>query len=245
MGKEKPAENSIWVESIHLPPAMRLLAEQTRTAMEQVLETPEEVQMRWQQMEKAVVRLANVGWTLPMRMTPRQAVKLTVQLQTDDEIDDWMLKYYDRDDSSALRSMRQELLRRPKIAKWQRLVDQCFEAYRRRIYLVAIPALLSVVEGLVAQEQEERKQGRPNVIIMAELRQKSSQLGSVDNLIWLSARIFIENLFASSDFKGPRPPQINRHWILHGRDHTQWKQIDTLRLLHAVNTLAATYQMSP
>ena len=57
--------------------------------------------------------------------------------------------------------------------------------------------------------------------------------------LWRATDAFIGELFQRSDFDGPRPTGLNRHWILHGRDETAWNQADSLRLFQATDTITS------
>jgi len=46
---------------------------------------------------------------------------------------------------------------------------------------------------------------------------------------WSALATFIGKLYEPSDFSKGRPPLLNRHWILHGRDSTQWTVADAHR----------------
>jgi hypothetical protein len=55
--------------------------------------------------------------------------------------------------------------------------------------------------------------------------------------MWTSVVLFLDHLFASSDFQSASPAFINRHWILHGRSATEWTEVDVLKLVNALATL--------
>jgi hypothetical protein len=67
--------------------------------------------------------------------------------------------------------------------------------------------------------------------------------GSLTLIVWKNINRFFEELYKGSDFDGPRPWGLNRHWILHGRDTTQWIQADSIRLFQALDTICIHYQI--
>lgn len=67
---------------------------------------------------------------------------------------------------------------------------------------------------------------------------KKRREGSLNYITWISVEKFIECLFRYKKFDDDRPIFLNRHWILHGRDNTDWEIGDSLRLFNALNTIS-------
>lgn len=182
-------------------------------------------------------RLALLGWTLPMTFTPRETVELLERCKTDIQVEQYMLEYYTVEDGRFFLSIRDKVLRSGTLAGSRVLLEQCFDAYDRGHYCIPIPALLSVIEGGVAQKADKLKTPTVNPKPLAAGLEKAAHPDSVQFLRWQSTRIVLEKLFARSDFAGPHPREVNRHWILHGRDQTQWTQADALRLFNLLATI--------
>jgi hypothetical protein len=180
-------------------------------------------------------RLALLGWALPMTFTPRELVALAEQ-STDQEIEQYMLDYFTQPDGVRLQ-LRGSVLHGETLKGWRDLLEQCFEAYDRKHYLIVIPALLSVIEGAVAENAGKLRSGRVKPEKLASDLENDASQGSMQRLIWRSTRIVMERLFAGSHFGGPHPGRLNRHWVLHGRDQTQWTQTDALRLFNLLATI--------
>jgi hypothetical protein len=189
------------------------------------------------QMEQSCERLASLGWTLPMRFTPRQLVELAEHGNTDQQVEQYMLDYFTFESGQFLLDLRSDVLGSAHLVGWRNLLEQCFDAYDRGHYLIPIPALLSVIEGVVAQKAGKPKVGQVNPKKLAADLEKAEQPGSMSFLVWRSTRVVLDKLFATSDFGGPHPGELNRHWILHGRDHTQWTRTDGLRLFNLLATI--------
>jgi hypothetical protein len=190
------------------------------------------------QMGQSCERLANLGWALPMSFTPRELVELAEHGNTDQQIEQYMLDFFTLDDGRSFMSLRRGVLASAKLVGWRALLEQCFDAYDRRHYLVVIPALLLVVEGAMAQNAGKLKVAEVDPKKFAASLEKAAQPNSIDFHIWRSARVVVDKLFAPSDFGGPHPKKVNRHWILHGRDQRQWTQIDALRLFNLLATIS-------
>jgi hypothetical protein len=186
-------------------------------------------------------RLANLGWTTPMTFSLHDFAEIAEHCTSDQEIEQYMLNHFTTADSENFMDIRDITLHSTKLVGWQALLQQCFDAYDRGHYLVTIPALLSVIEGAVAQKAGKLKSTQVNTRKLATDLKKATQLKNQDGmhfLIWRSARVVLDKLFANSDFGGPHPGELNRHWVLHGRDQTQWTQIDTLRLFNLIASIS-------
>ena len=167
-----------------------------------------------------------------MSFTARQQVKLAEHGNTDQQIEQYMLDYFTLENGRFFLRLRGYVLGSANLVGWREILEQCFDADDRGHYLVLIPALLSAIEGAVAQNAGKLKVAEIDVRKFAKDLEQAAQQGSMDFLVWRSARVVLDKLFSSSDFGGPQPGKLNRHWILHGRDQTQWNQTDALRLFN-------------
>src|SRR5207248_2935570 len=141
------------------------------------------------------------------------------------------------DEHQELRCLQDGLMRSKDLIQWHPLLMQCFEAFKLNLHLVTIPSLISVLEGAVAQKCRTLRTKKihliePSKAKAAQARQETHY--TMKALIWGSVATFIEKLYEPHDFSGNRPPLINRHWILHGRDSTQWTVADSIRLFNAL-----------
>jgi hypothetical protein len=149
-----------------------------------------------------------------------------------------MLDYFTSESGRFLLNLRSDVLGSTDLADWRNLLEQCFDAYDREQYLIPIPALLSVIEGVMAQKVGKLKPRQVTPQKFAADIEKTTRSGSIAFLVWRSARRVLDKLFASVNFAGPHPGELNRHWILHGRDHTQWTRTDVLRLFNLLAMIA-------
>jgi DNA-binding phage protein len=189
--------------------------------------------------EKGAERLARSGWTLPISMTVEDLRDL-INITGDDAIDGAFIAAYHEE--GWLASLKDTLLNSARLKDWQLLVTQCLENYEKGNHVICIPALLSVLEGVVARPEgisfmrvEER---------IAYFRDKidTAKPESLDRATWTSMNIFFELLYQKGDFAVAPPLKLNRNWILHGRDlPSSWRQQDALRLFHALATLCTLY----
>jgi hypothetical protein len=174
---------------------------------------------------------------VPMNLTPREIHKLLAAGAAAD-IDAAVVRIYSTNGGAEFEALSRELVRQEELLRWRGVLRQAASAYRRRDYLVVVPALLLVLEGFVAT----RWQGhgtRVRQIVEGEVGElRRGMPGSVTLSIWSGLQAFVERLFESRSFEGRRPTRINRHWILHGRGPSDWKQADALRLFVALHTMS-------
>lgn len=182
----------------------------------------------------AFEQLAQLGWTLPIGMCAPDLVDLSAKPVG--EIDAFFVGYYTANDFRELRSVRTELASRSALSRWKVLLEQCFESFESRKYSITIPALFSVIEGVVASAAKPRT--KRSVKIRGICDQRSAESTNILTIaMWRSLDLFIEQLFQPAPFDQDRPVLINRHWILHGRDAAAWTAADSLRLFNALQTI--------
>jgi hypothetical protein len=194
----------------------------------------------YQQWEKSGKRLAELGWTIPMSFTMREAVELSDPANTDQDIESYLVDFYLCDQHKQLRRLHDDLSRANDLIQWHPLLEQCFIAFESNLHLVTIPSLLSILEGAIAQncnilKTQKTDITKPTKYKASQARQENPE--AMEAFIRSALATFIEKLYARSDFSQNRPPFINRHWILHGRDATQWTVADALRLFNALQSV--------
>jgi hypothetical protein len=135
--------------------------------------------------------------------------------------------------------VQKDLLAAPLLAPWRGLLDEAFEAFWAGHLQIVVPALLMVIEGAVAIESGNRGAANLKVLAMAADTKTRQEPQSLDALVWRSLKRWLDKLFAYHTFAGPRPPTLNRHWILHGRDAGPWEKTDVVRLFAALHTIVS------
>jgi len=185
----------------------------------------------------AAIRLAQLGWTVPMWATPGQVVEI---LKSGEEatVDDRFVAIYSSGGGEVFQRLVRDLVSQPPLVKWHPLIHQCVEAYHREHFQITIPSLLTIIEGILAHSAADNG--------TRLIRLAHSKVAQLENdgpnriifVIWQTIETFVTELFAKAPFLGPRRQVINRHWILHGRDATTWTQADSLRLFQAIHTVS-------
>ena len=180
--------------------------------------------------------LARHGWSVPMRATPAQ-LPTNLGRRTAEGIDTWFVEFYSADEGAMFNEVRRATLANRDLERWHGVLHQAYEAYDREHFLVAVPALLAVSEGVVAAVGGvlDRK---AKVDAVLDARGKREPENSFRRLVVASLREVVGAVFASQHFGGDPPAFMNRHWILHGREMQQVTQADCLRVVQLVDGLA-------
>jgi hypothetical protein len=183
--------------------------------------------------------LADCGWTTPDWLTLREHHELA--RMNAQELDEAFQEMYLSDSRSKLDFVRSNLESDSSTEKWRNLIHQLFDCLDRNEHVIAIPALFVLLEALVAEylakgDKELILKTNPAKIFRGA-RAQAVSVGTVRPMIAASAGRFLDCLYAPSRFDGQPPSLINRHWVMHGRDASNWSLADALRLLNAVGTL--------
>lgn len=183
--------------------------------------------------EEVVASLSDLGWTIPIEMTPAEVSSL-LEFKTIQQMDDFFIEYYESKNLMNFNIMVQDILESSLLYKWRPLIEDCIESYRDEKFAITIPSLILVVEGVIALLSSSND---IRIIKMCKEKMELHEVGSIDRVLWISISRFISNLFTKRKFNEVRLELINRHWILHGRDFTTWNKSDSLRLFNCLNTL--------
>ena len=197
-------------------------------------------QIDWGEIDRKVteesLRLAELGWTIAPWMTLPQVTQLAAL--DSDAIDQEFSNFYFEE--GGLETTKNNLITSSRLERWRPLLPQIFAAIDRKDYLIAIPSLLLVLEGFVAQFAEPTNSQlvcSTNVPRMIKAIQPSASPKSVSARLWASTMAFLDQLYKRAPFSEQCPTFLNRHWILHGRNATEWDAADALRILNALVTL--------
>jgi hypothetical protein len=183
------------------------------------------------------VRMADCGWTIASWMPINLSQFAN---STEQEIDEYFLQQYSGNESfeGRLKVTSEELLSSAELKKWNALLQEVFQCIQEGKHIICVPALVSVIDGfftehLIKALSLSQRHVKPNKALE---KAKWHEDDTVDGLVWSSVVVFLNRMFADAPFDQPRPSFINRHWILHGRSETEWKQVDALKLVNALAT---------
>ena len=129
-------------------------------------------------------------------------------------LDEVFLNTYNKRSRSRERTLLKAVQNAEALTNWRYMLQQIIAAYRRRHYLVVVPALLTVFEGAVAASAKRSDQRVTPSRIASELRDRLDP--GIVRLAWVSIHGFVSGIFAAHSFAASPPTLLNRHWILHG-----------------------------
>jgi hypothetical protein len=101
---------------------------------------------------EVATKIGENGWTLPFDMP---IPDLWYIADTEDNVDAYFLEYYSKEDNFDRLS--RKILNSEEISLWIEVFKQCIEAYLSDKYLITVPALLCITEGLLAELLEDKK----------------------------------------------------------------------------------------
>jgi hypothetical protein len=188
--------------------------------------------------------LAKQGWTAPQSLTPADVYDLLGPCSTEADVDAAFVHLFETEDGCLFESTAVYLIENPLTLAWHPLLTQVFAAYRRREFLITVPSLLLVLEGVLSVDAGRSVKVRQR----AQDRKSDAERRLPDSLTaaeWAATVVFVGLLFENAPFDGQHPGRLNRHWVLHGRDSADWTQSDCLRLLVALETVCSLLDHEP
>ncbi len=93
-------------------------------------------------------QLAKNGWTIPLGLTPGELYDL-LDLYETDSYDQAFLALYSDENGYHFKKLAGNLTKSMSYSKWESLIIQCIKAYNAGDYLITIPSLFSILEGVI------------------------------------------------------------------------------------------------
>ena len=93
--------------------------------------------------------LGSRGWTVPMHQLPK-LTPIVVRMISAEETDAFFEALYSENTGEEFERVAADLLASRETGRWRPLLAQCVDAYRRTDYLLAVPSLLTIFEGALA-----------------------------------------------------------------------------------------------
>lgn len=216
-----------------IEPVARMASQAIATWAPAVAEVVRTAQVDWNRLLKGTEALGALGWTMPFDATLVDLRSLVDAASDASSADAAFEAYYLRNEGAARRDLIADLLTRADLEDWRPLLTEVAACLEDQRFRVAVPALLSIFEGVAHRWTKDFWTARRR----AEwFNSKISGLAqdSFDLAAWTAMRAFVEALYARAS--DTRPVIMNRHWILHGKGLPEASQIDCLRLLQAIHT---------
>lgn len=208
----------------------------------------------WEKVEERWIRVAEdigeKGWTIPLNLSVHELFEIA-DSEDLNEVDEVFMQFFTVENNYS--EMKKSIMENDLLKEFHPLLEQCFENYEKESFLIVIPSLFSVVEGLAHKliyppyrETSHHKSGqRANIITKYTKMRDEIENNSTNAAIYISATLFLsksfdnKNAFNDEAEKDNRPLIINRNRVLHGRDNIAlWRKADAMRLFNALHTLS-------
>jgi len=179
--------------------------------------------------------LGDMGWAFPLDMQPRDYVPIAEESTSCEKADAAFLKYYTDNDGQAYMRLMDRIINDSGLQECKEFLEEVSQAYDDGHYRVCVAALLPMLDHIAqkAWDAPLSIKGKAH----KSLERKIGVLpDSFTDQFWKSTKAFLDRVFASVGKS--KPTTLNRHWILHGRGISDGTQVDCLRLLQALRTLA-------
>lgn len=177
-------------------------------------------------------------WSIPLML------HLFNQGNSAEEIEALLLQCYGQEENDILPNLYNRIEKNAKgnLQQWHPLLVECVYCLKNDIYMPVIPALASIIEGVLAMQIGNPQYNSISKIINFcndSAQDLESSEKCVEAIAWRSISSSIANIFESHAFSMPRKNTFNRHWGLHGRDDCkEWRRIDAIQLLNNVDVLS-------
>jgi hypothetical protein len=175
-------------------------------------------------------------------MTPPDMVTLSA-MQLPAEADAYMLAWYEEVDGNLDR-LERRLLAVTELEPFRTPLSQCFTAYRRGEYAIAIPFLAAVLERGIRHLGPAEHFCSTNVEKTVKDRYdtaKEEQPHTIRVYFWMSLYAFVQWFYEQYRPTASGEDRIFRHGIQHGTQPPPNEKTEVLRLLHALNTITGLY----
>jgi hypothetical protein len=179
--------------------------------------------------------LGEDGWTVPM-WAPTSVIKDVLLQQDRRLVHRELVRYFAAQRGRNAHQLLRQVMASKELALWRPLLRQAAAAFRKRQYLLVVPALFSVLEGRIAQAAGANTR-KANVHKDASTRRQTAKSG-LALVVWSSIEGFVGSTFRFHSFATEPPLKLNRNWVLHGRQRPVWSRVDCLMLWQAIHTIS-------
>jgi len=166
---------------------LRYLDDQEREAIRLALKAPQDT------LQKAEL-LGSLGWTFPVHMSPWRLYSI-LDLNDADQIDQSFVDFYCESDGSNYAQLRDAILSDERLEPWRPLLQQCCRAYERGEFLIVVPSLLTVLEGVFAKPENAPFIRGPERAKFFSEKIAAVPSDSVEAYMWRCANAFVKKLF--------------------------------------------------
>ena len=223
----------------------------------------EEVTTAWAEAQAAIVRelaeigprlrrtlenaakVGRLGWTVTMKMMPINMSTLA-DMKAPAEADAYMLEWYEEVDPNV-DGLEARILDVEVLEPFRTSLSQCLTAYRRGDFAIGIPLLVAALERGIRNFVPTERFFSTDVPRMVKGRYdkvKEDAPETVEAFFWMSLYAFTQWLYVQYGPSNLGEDRIFRNGIQHGTQPPPNERVEVLRLLHALDTVAALYRRS-
>lgn len=172
----------------------------------------------------------NTGWIIsPLFTFP--IVENLLEKMDKDYADMNLYRYFKCNDNMNVLFKSIQKLKHNANLKLDSLIDDVIEGYKMGLYKVALPSLVSIIEGILSEEKKINSKYKNNLYQYCIEKSNKFKTIDIEYLVFKSLSKYIENFYQNVNFYKQRPKFINRHLIQHGRDNTAlWREVDAINL---------------
>lgn len=178
---------------------------------------------------------AKYGWTLTGGMGLGDYLNDDLLGISKKKLDEYFYNYYVENDWEFFKEVENEILK--SIESYRKiLAKECFDCFVNEQYKTTIPTLITIIEGEIADIFQTKDYGKK---LYQQMKVSDDDQDKFRQIATYSVYNYLKNeLFAPHDFGKNRRMNINRNWILHGRDNpNKWTKYDALRLINVLASL--------
>lgn len=188
--------------------------------------------------DSAVQRLASLGWALPGDLSLEQIERLAEDKISDNCIDELLIKYYSGDEFARLNSLVNNADVPEYLDLHKEILEEIFDSLRNERYRICIPALITILEGVLASKLGLRETRKTKMIAPTKKKIDDVKM-NFNKTFWRSIHTLIDNLYKRSNFDEDMPKKLNRHWVLHGRGGIVESRKNSVQLLVLIGAIIA------
>lgn len=135
------------------------------------------------------------------------------------------------------------------IIPYKNLYAQTLNAYQRGHYHLACIGMFSLLDGVLADVSEmlSATNFKQRLGVIEKKLKDKVDLDDFDRktlCIYTSTEQIKESMFGPSDFEGPEPDILNRHWVIHGRTRKAYSKYDFLKIMLWLDSISYIAQFT-
>lgn len=194
------------------------------------------IKVDWERIKVLTENNSLHGWTLTGEMDINFYLNEDLLELDQTQLDNSFVSYYETDSNKNFLITKSNILDEID-ERWKIVLNDCFELYEAEKYRVIIPLLITIVEGEISDIAMSNKIGNG---LLKEW--KGKVLSEQEEMLVIICHSLINYLsskiFVYKEFTKDRGSEINRNWVLHGRDNPNyWTKVDALKLINVISTL--------